>query len=113
MKDVLVFFAVIAASTVTVAGDYFIKLSGNSPDRFMDVKNFILGIFFYVVTGFGWFFIMKYIKLSSVGIIYGVTTAILLAIIGVVFFKENLNTYEIIGISLGIFALILLSRFSA
>jgi multidrug transporter EmrE-like cation transporter len=103
---------VVGISVVTVAGDYFIKLSGNKSEKFMDIGSFLFGLLFYVLSAFGWFFIMKHVKLSTIGITYGIMTAALLAIVGLVIFKESLNFYEILGLFLGIFSLILLGRFT-
>ena len=113
MSNMVVFTVIILVSAVTVIGDYFIKISSNNAEKFIDWWKFGIGLFFYVLTSFGWFFIMKYMKLSTVGITYGITTAVLLVAIGIIFFKETLNAYEIIGICLGIVALILLSRFAS
>ena len=113
MSSAIVFTIVILVSIITVLGDYFIKLSGNSAEKFIDWWRFGVGLFFYLLTAFGWFFIMKYMKLSTIGITYGITTAILLVAIGLFVFKETLNSYEILGICFGIAALILLSRFAS
>jgi drug/metabolite transporter (DMT)-like permease len=55
---------------------------------------------------------MKHIKLSSLGVIYSLTTVLLLVAIGVFYFHEKLNIYEIIGIVAAIVSVILLSRFA-
>ncbi len=55
---------------------------------------------------------MKHMKLSTIGVVYGIATALFLVTIGVLKFKETLNVYEITGICLGVIALILLSRFA-
>jgi len=96
---------------VGVLGDYFIKMSGDSKTKYIDLKWFIIGFVLYASTAIGWFFVMKNIKLSTLGVIYGVTTIIALTIVGVLFFKEHLNIYEIIGIIAGVSSIILLSRF--
>jgi len=102
---------VIGLSLIGVLGDYFIKLSGNSNIKYIDLKLFLIGLIVYSSTAVGWFFVMKHIKLGTLGVIYGVTTVIALAIIGVAVFKEHLNIYEIIGIVAGVSSIILLSRF--
>ncbi|MDP2789427.1 MAG: transporter [bacterium] len=112
MPTWVIFSIVIIVSVVTVIGDYFIKLSGGKADKVIDFKTFGLGLFFYILTAFGWFVVMKYFKLSTIGIVYGITTAILLVAVGVFYFKESLSFYEMVGIGLGILALILLGRFT-
>ena len=102
---------VIGLSLIGVLGDYFIKLSGNSEIKYFDLKWFLFGFIIYSSTAIGWFFVMKHIKLSTLGVIYGVTTVIALTAVGVFFFKEHLNIYEVIGIITGVSSIILLSRF--
>lgn len=104
-------FIVAFLAMVGVIGDFFIKLSGQGP-KFMDVKWFVSGAFIYISTSAGWFYVMKHIKLSSIGVIYSLTTALLIVAIGVFYFHEKLNVYEIIGIITAIVSVILLSRFA-
>mgnify|MGYP001612833759 CR=1 FL=1 len=98
-------------AVVGVAGDFFIKLAGHGP-KFIEIKWFIIGLLIYASTAFGWFYVMKHIKLSSLGVIYSLTTVLFLVAIGVFYFHEKLNIYEIIGIITAIVSVILLSRFT-
>lgn len=102
---------VILLAAVGVLGDYFIKLSSKAPS-FISNPPFYVGMIIYALTAVGWFFMMKYIKLSTLGVIYALTTVILLAIVGVIFFREHLSGYDLLGIVLGITALVLLTRFN-
>ena len=95
---------------VNVLGDYFIKLSGIGP-KYIKYFPFFVGMVVYALTAVGWFFVMKEMKLSTLGIFYSVTTAILLVIVGTLVFKEQLNTYSLIGIALGIASIIILIKF--
>jgi drug/metabolite transporter (DMT)-like permease len=104
-------FGVILLSAIGVIGDSFIKLSG-AGKSFMDVKWFIVGFVIYASTAFGWFYVMKNIKLSTLGVFYAISTIIFLMIVGVFYFKEPLNNYEIVGIILAIVSLVLLGRFA-
>ncbi|MBI4092851.1 MAG: transporter [Candidatus Kerfeldbacteria bacterium] len=108
MNPILV---IILLSTVGVIGDYFIKLAGHG-QRFIETKWFVIGFIIYASTAFGWFYVMKHIKLSSLGVIYSLTTVLLLVAIGVFSFHEKLNVYEIIGIIAAITSVILLSKFA-
>ena len=74
------FLLVIALSLVGVLGDYFIKLSGDDKTKYIDYKLFIIGFVVYSLTAVGWFFVMKNIKLGTLGVIYGVTTILALVI---------------------------------
>lgn len=100
---------VIFLAVVGVTGDFFIKLAG-SGTKYVEVKWFLLGAFIYFSTAFGWFYVMKHIKLSSLGAIYAITTALLLVGVGIFNFHEKLNVYEITGIITAIISVILLSR---
>ena len=103
--------SIILLSLVGVAGDYFLKLSGSGP-KYVEIKWFIIGALIYASTAVGWFLVMKHIKLASLGIIYAITIVIALAGIGVIFFKETLNMYEIIGLIIGFISILLLARFA-
>ena len=102
---------IIILAAIGVVGDSFIKLAG-SGKSFIDLKWFILGFIIYASTAFGWFFVMKHIKLSTLGVFYAISTIIFLLIVGIFYFKEPLNYYEIIGLILAIVSLILLGRFA-
>lgn len=98
-------------AAIGVAGDIFIKLAGIGP-KFIEMRWFIIGSLIYFSTSFGWFYVMKQIKLSSLGVVYALTTVLLLVAIGVLYFHEKLDIYEIMGIITAIISLILLSRFA-
>ncbi len=111
MTPIIGFIAIVLISAVTATGDYFMKLAGNT-EKYMDLKWFLIGLFLYLITAFAWFVAFKSIKVSSIGVIYGITTAVILAMIGVIFFHEKLSPVEIIGVILGLLSLILLLRFN-
>lgn len=111
MSKYFYIFIVVLMSAFGVIGDYFIKLSGNS-QKYMLVRWFVLGLLIYSFSAFGWFFVMKHIKLSTLGVYYALTTVILLVGLGLIVFKETLNIYEIIGVLLAVASLILLARFA-
>ncbi len=104
-------FVVVLISVVTALGDVCMKLAGNS-GKFFDAKWFACGMLLYLVTGIGWFMAMRVLKLSSIGVIYGVSTVILLALIGVLFFDEKLHSMEVVAIILGLSSICLLVRFN-
>ena len=98
-------------SAVGVVGDFFIKMAGQGP-KYIEIKWLIIGSLCYISTIFGWLYVMKHIKLSSLGVIYSLATVLLLVAIGVFYFHEKLNVYEIIGIITAIASVILMSRFA-
>ncbi|OGZ66131.1 MAG: hypothetical protein A3C58_00650 [Candidatus Staskawiczbacteria bacterium RIFCSPHIGHO2_02_FULL_34_10] len=110
MSFLIGFLYIIFVSIVTVIGDILLKIAGNSDQR-TSIKYFIYGMLLYLITGVGWFFALKFFKLSSIGVIYGITTVIFLVIIGVLFFQEKLNIMETIAVVMGIISILLLMRF--
>jgi uncharacterized membrane protein len=109
-SNLLPILIVIILSAIGVLGDYFIKISGNGP-KYILYLPFFSGMIIYALTAVGWFYVMKHIKLGPLAIYYSVTSVALLAIIGVVFFKEQMSGIDILGIILGICSLIILARF--
>lgn len=110
-KVILSLIAAIVLALVGVLGDFFIKLSGSGA-KFINWKVFIVGLLVYASTAFGWFFVMKNVKLSTLGVFYAITTVLALVFVSVFYFKESLNVYEMVGIFLAIGSLILLTRFA-
>lgn len=110
MYELFVIGIVILLAGVGVLGDYFIKLSGNGP-AYINYTHFIIGMVIYGLTAFGWFYVMKHLKLGTVGVFYALTTVLLLVAVGVFFFKEQLNIYDAIGIALAIASILILARF--
>jgi drug/metabolite transporter (DMT)-like permease len=112
MNGVLVAFLVgIALSAVTVFADALIKRA-SLQDGFSGWRILLVGAIIYGLTAIGWFFVMRKIKLSTLGALYGVSCAILLALVSVFFFKEKISPVEILGIALAIVSLLILSRFA-
>jgi small multidrug resistance pump len=104
-------FVTIAFSAVGVCGDYFLKLASAKDASFRSIW-FYIGLVVYASTAFGWVFVMKHLKLATIGAVYSVSLIVMLTLIGVTIFRESLNYYEIAGLIMAILSLILLSRFS-
>src|SRR5882762_374270 len=98
-------------SLVGVLGDYFLKLASEQPSALRTVS-FYIGFALYASTAFGWVFVMKHLKLATIGVVYSVAMILLLTSVGVIFFRESLNYYEIAGLLMAIGSLVLLMRFS-
>ena len=112
MSSVLIAFLIsFGLSIVTVFADALIK-SSSLQDGFSGWHKLLIAAVIYALTVFGWFFVMKKVKLSTIGVLYGLSTIILLTLVSVFFFKEKINFMEIIGIGLAITSLIILSRFA-
>lgn len=101
-------WAILAAITLTtVIGDYFIKMA-SLPHNGMATAYFPLGLFFYAVTGVGWFFMMRAHTLAAIGVFYSASTIILLAALGVVIFKEGFGMRDALGIALALASVVVM-----
>jgi small multidrug resistance pump len=110
-KNSLAVVITVAFSVMGVLGDYFLKLA-SAHEHSLKTIWFYIGFVVYASTAFGWVFVMKYLKLATISVVYSVSMVVLLTTIGVVFFRESLNSYEIIGLVMAIASLILLIRFA-
>jgi multidrug transporter EmrE-like cation transporter len=100
-----------AFSIVGVVGDYFLKLASEA-DNPLKSRWFYVGFLVYASTAFGWVFVMRHLKLGTIGVVYSVSMVLLLTVVGTRWFGESLNYYEMAGIVLAIASLILLVRFA-
>ena len=71
-----------------------------------------IGFALYSSTAFGWVFVMKHLKLSTIGVFYSVAMIVLLTVVGTLLFDERLRMQEVAGILMGVAALVLLARFA-
>jgi drug/metabolite transporter (DMT)-like permease len=110
-KTALAVIVTVAFSVVGVVGDYFLKLA-SAKDESLRSPAFYIGFVVYASTAFGWVFVMKHLKLATVGVVYCVSMVLLLTVLGVVVFKETLNAYEMAGIAMAVGSLLLLTRFN-
>lgn len=110
-KNSMAIAVTIAFSIVGVLGDYFLKLASASENA-LKSKWFYLGFALYASTAFGWVFVMRHLKLATISVVYSISMVLLLTAIGVVFFRETLNYYEIGGLVMAVGSLILLMRFA-
>jgi multidrug transporter EmrE-like cation transporter len=108
---VIAILVTVAFSIVGVSGDYFLKLASQQKDTLRSPA-FYVGFALYASTAFGWVFVMKHLKLSTISVLYSISMVLLLTAIGVVAFREKLSAPEMLGLALCIAALVLLSRFA-
>ncbi len=100
----------VAMSCFGILGDYFLKRA-SAADRPLLTRWFGVGLAMYASTAFAWVFVMRHLKLATIGVIYSVCMILLLTAMGVFLFGESLNRYEVAGIVLAIASILLLSRF--
>lgn len=96
---------------LTVIGDMFIK-TASLQNSFSGWPMLVFGSIIYGLTGVGWFFVMRQMKLSTLGVFYAVGCVLLLTLLSVLYFKEKISSMEIVGIILAIVSLIILFRFA-
>jgi multidrug transporter EmrE-like cation transporter len=101
----------LAFSVVGVVGDCFLKLA-SAADNPLRSRWFYVGFCVYASTAFGWVFVMRHLKLGTIGVLYSVSMVLLLALMGALWFGERLSYAELAGILLAVAALVLLGRFA-
>lgn len=112
MNQILVAFLFgVGLSITTVFADGLIKWA-SLQKAFSGWQMLVLGAVIYGLTAFGWFFVLRKIKLSTAGVLYAVSCILFLALLSVFYFKEKITTMEIVGIVLAVISLVLLSRFA-
>jgi drug/metabolite transporter (DMT)-like permease len=110
-KTQLGLLLVIVLSLLGVLADTILKIA--SAERHFFVSRWLFaGLALSCVFALGWLFLMRIMKLATAGMFCGVASALLLCIIGVVFFEERLTSREVSGIAMAAVAMVLLSRFS-
>jgi drug/metabolite transporter (DMT)-like permease len=99
----------IGITVITVFGDYFIKTSSAKPEGLTSLA-FLFGAILYGLPAIGWFFLMKSHSLAMLGAFYSASTIIILASLGYFVFKEAFGMREMLGISLSISAVLVMSQ---
>lgn len=102
--------AMVGLATLATVGDYFLKLASLESQALQN-RWFLVGCAIYTTGAFGWVFVLRHAKLSTIGVVYSLTTVLLLALLGVFVFGERLNIYEVVGIAFAVISITLLSRF--
>jgi drug/metabolite transporter (DMT)-like permease len=110
-SKLLAVIVTVGFSLLGVLGDYFLKLA-SAHEQSLRSGWFYLGFAVYSSTAFGWVFVMKHLKLATIGVVYSVSMIVLLTATGALFFRESLSPYEVVGLLMAIGALILLIRFA-
>lgn len=111
MKTYWPILVTIGFSAVGVLGDYLLKLA-SAQENPLRSRWFFIGFGVYASTAFGWVYVMRYLKLATIGVVYSISMILLLTAIGAVAFRESLNASEVVGLVLAVAALILLMRFA-
>jgi small multidrug resistance pump len=111
LKNHLPILVTLGFSAVGVLGDYLLKLASDQKNPLRSGW-FYVGFAVYASTAFGWVYVMRHLKLATIGVVYSVSMILLLTGIGATAFGESLNAYEKIGILMAVISLVLLMRFA-
>jgi multidrug transporter EmrE-like cation transporter len=111
MKNLLPLIVTVSFSIVGVVGDYLLKLAS---EQRAPLKSgwFYVGFAVYASTAFGWVYVMRHLKLATIGAVYSVSMILLLTGVGVVVFRQPLCAHEVAGLAMAIGSLVLLMRFA-
>lgn len=101
----------IGLSLITVFGDLFVKHASLKP-KLTGWPLLLVGALIYGLTALGWFFVMRKVKLSTLGVTYSVSVVIFLTLVSVFYFKEKIYPIEILAIIMAIISLIIIARFA-
>lgn len=111
LRNIVPLLVTVGFSVVGVLGDYLLKLASVRRNP-MRSGWFYLGFAVYASTAFGWVYVMRRLKLATIGVVYSISMIVMLTAIGVVGFKEALNPLEVVGVLLAVGSLVLLVRFA-
>ncbi|MFA6287458.1 MAG: hypothetical protein WC661_08740 [Opitutaceae bacterium] len=103
--------ATLTLSLMCAAADFALKRASQGDHPFRSPA-FILGAALYLASAYGWIYVFRHVKLATIGAVFSIVLTLLLAVIGVVAFRESLSAREITGLACAIAALALLSKFS-
>jgi multidrug transporter EmrE-like cation transporter len=111
-KTTLAYLVAAVMSAVGIVGDYFLKRASGEPSPLL-TRYFAVGVVLYSSTAFAWVFVMRHLKLATIGVIYSVCMILMLTGMGVFLFGEALSRTEAVGIALAVAAVVLLARFGS
>jgi small multidrug resistance pump len=104
------FLVTVGLSVLSVLADYLLKRASASPQAFSRWY-FAAAVFIYGASCFAWIYVLRHLKLATIGAIYSVLVIGLLTVIGITVFHESLSYSECVGLAAAAVALILLGRF--
>ena len=105
MATILILLIIVVS---TLLGDYLIKVASNDAGGLVSF-GFLAGMLLYGLPAIGWFFLMRSHSLAAIGVLYSASMILLLAALGTLVFKESFGLREMLGISLAIAAVVVMS----
>lgn len=102
--QIYIFCINLACSRLGSGADIFLKKWS------IENKNYLLiiGLLIYFVGTIFWAFSLKYELLSKAGPIFTILNLVMIVLVGVIMFKENLSFVNTAGVVLGIVSIILI-----
>ena len=101
----------IGFSAVGVLGDYLLKLA-SAQENPLRSRWFYVGFAVYASTAFGWVYVMRHLKLATIGVVYSVSMILLLTGIGASPSGSRSTRTRSPGSGMAVAALVLLVRFA-
>ena len=99
----------VGLSFLSVFADYLLKRASGSSQPFS--RGYFAGaVCIYAASCFAWIYVLRHVKLATVGAIYSVSAIGLLSVVGITVFRESLSISELVGLASAILALVLLGR---
>jgi small multidrug resistance pump len=95
---------------VGVLADYLLKLASNQAHSIQS-KWFWLGLIVYAGMAGGWVYVMRHLSFAQIGVVYSVSTVLLLTLVGTLVLEEPLRGREVLGAGMAVGSLLLLARF--
>lgn len=99
---------VFALSALTVVADVLIKKASDQNQLWSGF--FLMGALIYGLSAFGWFYALRSLNLATLGGVYSLSTVVMIAAAGVVFFQEKLQPAEILVLVVALISIIVLWR---
>lgn len=104
MLKIIFFVCIISATALEVAGDVFFKRWASGSRNSI----LLIGFIIYAIGTIFWAISLKYEFLSKAISILSILNLIVVVLIGVLYFKEDLSLINKIGIGLGILSVVLI-----
>ena len=100
---------ILALSVVGVIGDTLIKRASQQAEPYQSLW-FWVGTGLYASGAFGWVFAMRHLSFATIGVIYAMSTVILMALVGITFMQESLRWQQGLAIVFALLAICLVTR---
>jgi len=110
MTDILITILISVFMVIlTIIGDYCIK-KASLLEGLSGWKLVLAGGLLYGFSAIGWFWVYRTTKFFTVGAIHSFGIIVFTIFISIIIFKERINFWEALGMTLGTIALIILIK---